>query len=109
MKLVPMREGATAVTPKSADIVRAVLERAGPNGLTCTEIHARVRVLRALDKATPAGLLLEDGDHKTLLDALDAFRFGVASVELDQIITDIVEAKEPPRAAPQRVPDSGEA
>lgn len=96
MKLVPLREGEAL---KTVDIVKAILERPGPEGLTASAVHERVRVLIALGKATADGLLLEDADHKTLIAALDAFRFGLASVELDQIITDIVEAKEPPKAS----------
>ena len=103
MKLIELR---VMVSLKSVELIKAIVEQppapvpGRPGGLGMEEITARARLLKALRKnVTPAGLLLEDNDHKTLVDAAASFRFGLASEDLDQILCDIREAKEPPAPA----------
>lgn len=102
MKLIPLREFPTA---KTIDIIKDVVQRpSSANGFSLPEFRAHVRVLRALDKnITPAGLMLEDGDHETLTKAFQSSRYVMASIEADQIVTDILDAKEPPAAS--KLPD----
>lgn len=102
MKLIPLREFPGLTT---AEIVKTVTERT--QGALVSEIRARVRVQDALAKAPVDGFLLEDGDHKTLVDAVNAFPFGMANRDLLTIIDDILDAKEPPapvREAPAEAP-----
>lgn len=110
MKLVPLRETPTI---KATEIIKIVLEQPSPpqmpgqaQGFGASDILSRSRVLKALRTSiTPAGMLLEDADHKTLVDALNGFRFGLASEDLAQIITDIQGAKDAPvmTAQPSKV------
>jgi hypothetical protein len=94
MKLVKLRAGAAL---NSVDIFKAVLER-GP--VQMAEVRKRNRVLRVLENNTGDALLLEDADHTTLVAAMDAYVFGLSSVELEAIDDELRQAKEPPRAAP---------
>lgn len=94
MKLIPLKEFPGL---KTTEIIKAVIERPGPNGVGVSEFAGRIRVLKALETATPDRLSLEDADHATLVGAVNQFRFGMVSVELAEIVDDIMNAKEPPK------------
>jgi hypothetical protein len=64
--------------------------------LSLAEVGKRCRVLRALDKQTGNTLRLEDADWQVLSQAADTFPFGVANIDLLEIVEAIKEAKEAP-------------
>lgn len=95
MKLIHMRETANGLET-GALILTVVQAPPQQGGLNAPTVRARARVLTSLETGrVKAGLLLEDKDHETLVDALNEFRFGLATRELDQILTDIIDAKAP--------------
>jgi len=76
----------------TVDIIKTVTENP-QTGALLPEIRSRNRVLRALEKnASTDELRLEDADHQTLVNALNAFRFGRASTDLETIADDIIGA-----------------
>jgi hypothetical protein len=91
MKAIPLRESPGL---KTSEIIKTVLERPA-QGVNIGELRARCRVLDALDKVPPDAtrFYLEDADHETLVRAVNAFTFGIATKDLLVIVDDILEAK----------------
>lgn len=77
---------------KTVDIIRAVIERPS-QGATISALRAGCRVLDALDKNTSAeSLNLEDADHTVLVNAVNAFTFGMVSRDLLAVVDDVINA-----------------
>lgn len=103
MKLIPLRKFATMTT---GDVIKMLMERApaprpgDPGGFTPDQVLAGARVLKALRESTGDSLLLEDADHKTLVEFLGRSLYLGGGEELAAIITDIREASAPRSGAP---------
>jgi hypothetical protein len=102
MKLIPLRKFPTGTT---GDLIAQLMRHAPqpapgqPGGFTPDQVLAHARVLKVLREAGNAEeLLLEDADHKTVLEALNASRTANGSEEMAQMILDIREAKAPSAA-----------
>lgn len=96
MRLIPLREAGGV---KTAEIIKAVMERPTGQGFDVAALRARCRVLDALERnADRQALLLEDADHATLVAALKQFQFGMATTDLLRMVDDVLDAKEPPAA-----------
>jgi hypothetical protein len=91
LKAIPLRESPGL---KTSEIIKTVLERPA-QGVNVGELRARCRVLDALDKVSSEATRfhLEDADHETLVRAVNAFTFGIATKDLLMIVDDILEAK----------------
>lgn len=93
VKLMTIGEGSDKL--QSAEILRMVC-RAMPEGGDLEEVMKRTRILKVLASTKDTNLVLEDADHEKLAALVKGFKFGIATVELAEILDAVVNAKEPP-------------
>lgn len=101
MKYIPFRTSSEQF--KSRDIIKLVAQ-VNQQGMQLDELRKRCRILRVLEKASPTGMILEDADWEVLREALKKFTFQVIDLPLEEIIDDVLNAKEPP--APMLRPEA---
>lgn len=89
MKIIPLRDDGAFTT------VSIIKEAAGAaaGGMNVAQMRSRIRILDAADGVKGNELLLEDADHATLKDAINATAWSVAHPKLLAILDDILEAK----------------
>ncbi len=98
MKAIPLL---TLPALKTIDLIRTVASAPPQGGMTLETVRARCRVLDPLDMLpeNATELLLEDGDYQTLVMALKAFQFGVATKDILTVSDGILGATTPATAA----------
>lgn len=93
VKLITVGEGAEKLSSKE---ILTLVVKGMPEGGDVDEIIKRARVLKALKAANDTNLVLEDADHEKLAACVKGFKFGAASVELAEILGEVINAKEAP-------------
>lgn len=93
VKLLTLGDGADKITSKE---ILALVVRAMPEGGDVEEITKRARVLKAIKAAGDTNLVLEDADHEKLVACVKGFKFGAATVELAEILGEVLNAKDAP-------------
>lgn len=96
MKRICLRE---AGDYKTTEVLRQVAGASPQRAMSPDEMRKRIGILDALDAIKPGAEAfdLEDAQHALLVDALNAFPWGVANRDLLRIIDDVIEAQEPLR------------
>jgi hypothetical protein len=79
------------------DILTQVVSFSPAKPISIEEMRRRVKVLEGLEAMGPndTELILEDGDHKILKDALENFPWNAANRTLLNVIDDVLDAKPP--------------
>lgn len=81
----------------SLDVFTMAVKFSQQKGVSIDEMRKRVRVLDAIETNTDkVALVLEDADHKTLLEGLNEVQWSVSSKEVLTIIDEVINAKAPP-------------
>jgi hypothetical protein len=93
VKLLSLNEGAEKITSKE---ILTLVVKAMPEGGDVEEITKRARVLKAIKAASDTNLVLEDADHEKLVACVKGFKFGAATLELAEILGEVLNAKEAP-------------
>jgi len=79
----------------SKEILTLVV-KAMPEGGDVEEIVKRSRVLKALKSANDTNLVIEDADHEKLVACVKGFKFGAATIELAEILGEVLNARDAP-------------
>lgn len=93
MKLVKLYD--TDKRFRSKGVLRDALNMSPKKELTIADMVARCKVMRCLANAE-GDLVLEDADHKALLDAVEAFPWAVADEALLEILQAVKDAPKAP-------------
>lgn len=75
---------------KGRDVLKVVMEQAGPSGANIEQIRKRCKILDALDAAKNGLLNLEDADFDFVCSTVKAFQFGAANRELLKVVDGLI-------------------
>jgi hypothetical protein len=75
----------------TVNVLKEVLLRPGPNGVTADEMRDRLRLLLVIEEAEEQQVLeLDNVDFQKIIQMLDKFRFGVVTKDLLETVDGIV-------------------
>lgn len=80
----------------SEQILNAVIQQAGPQGISYADIKKRMRLLDVMEKMKEGDVFLcfEDADWETLKAAVENFKYGAATRGLMKVLDTVLEAKD---------------
>ena len=87
-----------ATSFSTIEVLKEVLLRPGPQGVSVDEMRERLRLLELVRAAEGMPVLeLDNADYQLILTMLEGFRFGMVTKELVDIVDGILESSPPSR------------